>query len=365
MKVLYVGNYRDASGWGTVAEANMLAMHEAGIEVVARPISFGPQKTVHPVIESMEQKICKGSDICVQHCLPTHYYYNSKMKNIGFYCTETTDFYYSHWYKYINMMDMAWVMSEENVKSSKRSQVNIPIEVIPFSIDPSKYNRKNRTASIAELDQGFNFCFVGEWNNRKNLISLLKAFYSEFHPSEPVNLFVKLSSNMPSDRCLEEFNKLNDHVKSGLKIRKKYQNISVVCGQMNHDDYISVLSQCHTFVCPSYGEACCIPAVEAMALGLNVIYTNEIGLNQYVKAGISVLSREEYCFGMQSALPEIQTANESWMAIDQSHLRWTMRSCYEYYDHSDEARNKISQDTFDSFSHKAVGKIIKEKLSWI
>jgi len=271
MKVLYIGNYRDASGWGSVAEANMMAMKKAGIDVVARPISFGPQKDVSEEIKEMEQKPCSGSDFCVQHCLPKYYYYNSKIKNIGFYCTESFDFYYSKWYKYINMLDSAWVMSEQNKEASVRSGVSIPVNIIPFSIDTAKYSMNTKTASISELDGVFNFCFVGEWNNRKDLSSLLKAYYTEFHPSEPVNLFIKLSSNMSSDKCMEEFNKLDNFIKSGLKIRKKYQNISTVCGHLKHNDYVSILNQCHTFVCPSHGEACCIPALEAQALGLNLI----------------------------------------------------------------------------------------------
>lgn len=362
MKVLYIGNYRDASGWGSVAEANILAMNSVGIDVVARPISFGQQKPINPIIESLEKKECKGSTICIQHCLPSYYYYNRKMTNIGFYCVETTDFYPTKWHKYINLMDYAWVMSKQNKQASIKSYVSTPINVIPFSLNPSLYNRKNRTTSVSELEKGFNFCFVGDWNNRKNITALLKAFYTEFHTSEPVNLFIKLSSNMPSDKCMQEFNKLNDFVKSGLKIRNKYQNICVICGNMNHSDYISILSQCHVFICPSYGEACCIPAVEAAALGLKVIYTAEIGLEDYISNGISVPSTEDNCFGMQSALPEIQTANENWMNINLQHLRMAMRSSFEYYSDSEEEKDKISNDIFSRFSHEAVGKIIKESL---
>ena len=174
MKVLYIGNYKDASGWGAVAEANILAMNSVGIDVVPRPISFGQQKVVNPIIESLEKKSCGGSTICIQHCLPSYYYYNSKLKNIGFYCVETTDFYPSKWHKYINMMDYAWVMSRQNKEASIRSCVSIPTYVIPFSLNPRLYDRKNKTASISELEKGFNFCFVGDWNNRKNIMAYSK-----------------------------------------------------------------------------------------------------------------------------------------------------------------------------------------------
>jgi glycosyltransferase involved in cell wall biosynthesis len=364
MKVLYIGNYRDISGWGSVAESNILAMNSVGIDVVARPVSFGPQKPVNSIIEAMEAKPCAGADICIQHCLPKHYYYNSKIKNIGFYCVESFDFYYSKWHKYINMMDRAWVMCDQNREASIRSGVSIPIDVVHYSIDPNKYDANKKTAKISELDNTFNFCFVGEWNNRKDLSSLLRAFYTEFHPSEPVNLFIKLSSNMDSDKCMNEFNKLNDYIKSGLKVRKKYQNISVVCGHMKHEDYVSILNQCHSFVCSSHGEACCIPALEAQALGLNLIYTNETGVASYAgENSCGVASNIDDCFGMQQSLPEIQSSAETWSNIHISSLRWTMRSVYENRNYINDNKDKFSAQIKDKFSHKAVGKIILEKLN--
>jgi glycosyltransferase involved in cell wall biosynthesis len=364
MKVLYIGNYKDVGGWGSAAEANILAMHSVGIDVVPRAISFGPQRGTNPIIESLEKKQVTGASICIQHCLPKHYYYNSKIKNVGFYCVESQDFYFSKWHKYINLLDRAWVMCDQNKEASIRSQVSIPIDVVTYSIDPEKYNINKRTASISELENVFNFCFIGEWNNRKNLSALLRAFYTEFHPAEPVNLFIKLSSNMNSDHCMAEFNKLNEYIKSGLKIRKKYQNISVICGHMKNDDYISILNQCHTFVCSSHGEACCIPALEAQALGLNLIYTNNTGTATYAMSNsCGIQSSIDDCFGMQQALPEIQSSAEMWEDINVQSLRSTMRSVYENKDYLISNKEKLSKETKEKFSHQSVGKIIREILN--
>ena len=38
MKVLYVGCYRDGTGWGNAAIDYILSMDKAGIEVVPRPL---------------------------------------------------------------------------------------------------------------------------------------------------------------------------------------------------------------------------------------------------------------------------------------------------------------------------------------
>lgn len=356
MKVLYIGNYRDSSGWGAAAEANILAMNSAGIDVVVRPISFGKQKNPHPIITELEKKECKGVDICVQHVLPEHYYYNSKLKNIGFYCYETKNLEFSGWKPRLKMMDDLWVMSLEDADTADLNDLSA--SVVRFSIDPDKYNPLLRTGEIVELSSNqYNFVFVGDWNKRKDILSLLRAYYTEFHPSEPVGLLIKLTSS-DTNRCLQEFNKLNDYVRSGLKIRKNYQNISVVCGDMEFEHYTSILNQCHCFICPSHGESCCIPAVEAQALGLDVIATQGIGLETYLMHGFIVQSSTDDCFGMESSLPEIQTAKEQWRQINVSQLRVAMRSFYQ-----NEKWNKLekSQKYKEVFNHKYVG----EEIKWI
>lgn len=357
MKVLYIGNYRDASGWGAAAEANILALHSAGIDVVTRPVSFGNQKNPHPIIVELENKKCKGADICVQHVLPEHYYYNSKIKNIGFYCYETNSLEFSGWKPRLEMMDQLWVMSTEDEVTANSSGL-YNTELVKFSIDPNKYDPTMNVVDIKELAQNqYNFVFVGDWNKRKDLLSLLRAYYTEFHPSEPVGLLIKLSS-VDQKKCLEEFHKLNEYVKSGLKIRKNYQEISVICGDMQFDHYISALNQCDCFVCPSHGESCCIPAVEAQALGLSVIATQGIGLETYLMHGFIVQSTTDDCFGMESSLPEIQTAREQWKQINVSQLRMAMRSFYQ-----NESVNKIEQSKKykTEFSHQSIG----EELKWI
>ena len=40
MKVLYIGHYKDGTGWGDAATNNILALHKAGVDVVPRAISY-------------------------------------------------------------------------------------------------------------------------------------------------------------------------------------------------------------------------------------------------------------------------------------------------------------------------------------
>ena len=110
MKVLYIGNYRDGTGWGNAAINNILALDTAGIEVVPRAISFQEKCTDYPErIKLLEQNNELGCDVCIQHTLPHLYCASSHIKNIGFIECETDNFKDSNWQNYSNTMEEIWV----------------------------------------------------------------------------------------------------------------------------------------------------------------------------------------------------------------------------------------------------------------
>ena len=45
MKVLYIGNYNDGTGWGNACLNNILALDRAGVDVVPRAITFNNSDT--------------------------------------------------------------------------------------------------------------------------------------------------------------------------------------------------------------------------------------------------------------------------------------------------------------------------------
>ena len=92
----------------------------------------------------------------------------------------------------------------------------------------------------------FNFAFIGEFIERKNLQALIRAFHLEFDFQEPVNLLIKTSKvELPQ---IQDYIK---HVKSGLKIRSRYREEIIIAGRLEEKDYVSVLGQCHSFVMPA------------------------------------------------------------------------------------------------------------------
>lgn len=356
MKVLYIGHYRDGTGWGDAAKNNILALHAAGVEVVPRAISYNDTDSeLDETITELEKRSAEGCDICVQHTLPVNYVYDSNFKNIGYVATESSDFIDSKWHKNINMMDEIWVPSEYVKNSCIKSGVTIPIKIAPHCLNISEYTENKTNVKIQQLADTFNFCFIGEFSERKNLKALLRAFHAEFHPRENVNLYIKTSG-----LDVTKIENYCDSIKKGLKLRTSYKKNIVISGRIDKKDYISILSQCHCFVMPSKGEGFCIPALEAMSLGIPSIYTSGIAVEEFA-IGKSVKSRSEPCFGGMESLSNLYTAKSHWREIDVEDLQIKMRSAY-LAGLTDETKEKCKSKA-EEYSHENIGKLFKELLN--
>lgn len=366
MKVLYIANYRDGSGWANAALHNIMALDKAGVDVVPRAITFNRKNgIVPPKVALLEAQPSTGCDVCIQHTLPSLYVYNGSFKNICMYETETRSFDDTCWSSHINMMDEAWVPNAQMVQASVGSNVRIPIKIAPHCIDVSEYSNIDPTAAVTELKNTFNFCFVGDFIHRKNLESLLRAFHTEFHPSEPVNLFLKLSKHgCSADECLSLFQQTANAVKQNLKTRASYKPEVVLTGFLEKGHLLSVMSQCHCFVMPSFGEAWCIPALEAMALGMPVIYTAGTGMDYFCK-GFSVDSQPSPCFRGTDSLSDIYTSHTDWMTIDVRQLQYKMREAYNMYLDDKDSYLSLSKECVKrahEYDIEPVGQKLKELL---
>jgi len=362
MKVLYIGNYKDGTGWANACINNILALDAAGVDVVPRAITFNNSAGGCPQrILELEENLEVGCDICIQHTLPHLYSYDSKFKNIGFLATETSNFIESSWQHHANLMDQIWVPTQSCKDACIQSGVTKDVKIAPHSLDISKYDSAKyieKGSKIENLLNTFNFAFIGEFVERKNIQALAKAFHAEFEPDEPVNLYIKTSQ-----QGLEYIQNYFNQIKSGLKLRKHYKEEVVISGQLSKEDYISVLAQCHSFVMPSRGEGFCIPALEAMAIGIPVIYTEGTGMDDFC-SGSAVKSSEVPCFGAMSTMDYLYTSNEKWREVDVEDLMVSMREVFMKRNTeiaTEESRQALQKAR--KFSHKEVGLRLKEILN--
>ena len=373
MKVLYIGCYREGTGWGQAAIDYILAMDAAGIDVVPRAAKLNNRQPDLPKrILELESKDSSGSDVCIQHVLPHMMDYNSRFKkNIALYATETSNFSSSNWHRKINCMDEAWVINDQMALASIASGVKIPIKVVPHATDFSKFESGYKNLDIPNIQGNFVFYFIGELNKRKNLEAFVKAFHLEFHRHEPVSILIKSNRHgLSGDECALEIQNICNGVKEGLK---KYSNIEsykedlIITDFLPEKDMHRLHKTCNCFVMPSHGEAWCIPAFDAMGFGNTPICTNVGGMADFVgNAGSLVSGRWEPVFGMTDTFTDLFTAEENWYSVDINDLCRTMREVYTLYQESDPKYSKMKQQgllqAFE-YSHEMIGNKIKELLN--
>lgn len=365
MKTLVVGVYRDGTGWGQACTDYILALDGAGVDVVCRPVKLNSRTPELPRrILELEKKSSRGCDAVIQHVLPHQMDYNGRLFNIGLYASETGDFSTSSWARHLNTMDRCWVINRQMVEAARKSGVTVPIDVIPHAADVARFERSYQPLDcLVKYKDEFLFYTVGEFVRRKNFAALLKAFYLEFDPSEPVRLVLKTSrEGVAAPELKKQVEAFCVEVRKGLKLREHKPEI-VLTHDLSGEEVMGLHAACDCFVLPSYGEAWCIPAFDAMAMGKTPIVTRATGFLDYVsdREGWLVDYREEPVFGDLDTFADIHVGSESWASVDVYHLRRCMREAYVKESTRQEKSVNGTRRAYQ-FSYDAVGKTMREIL---
>lgn len=365
MKILYIGNYRDGTGYGQAAEDYILSLDSVGANVVCRPLKFNEVQYTPPKrILELEQKSAKNCDIVIQHTLPCHIEYNSNFNiNICLFAYETSNFIMSGWQNHLNLMDACIVINNQMKDACHKSNVKKPVYVVPHARDfylyTQTYEKLDFVVNNTNKDD-FIFYTIGEKSRRKNLAALLKAYFLEFDSHEDTSLIIK--TNKKEDESNDDIYKFIASIAAGLKVSR---NPKVVCinERLSNNAIMKLHNSCDVFVQPSYGEAWSIPAFDAMAFGKTPIVTNCTGYKEYIDENVGWLvdCKEEPVFGSDSDIKDLYHGCENWFSADVNDLRSKMREAYS----SKELRKLKAANALDrayEFSHEKVGLIFLEVL---
>ena len=369
MKVLYIGHFRESSGWGQAARDYLAAMDSVGIDVVPRTVKLGlPSPSMSNRFLELEKKTIEGCTICIQHVLPHLLDYNSSYKNIALFATETDSFKYSKWPSKINTMDEAWVINQDMIQTCINSGIKIPIKVVNHTRPLKIYNKEYPKLNIEPLKDTFSFYFIGDLIRRKNLTALVRAFHTEFGRNEPVSLVIKTSKfGASSQECTKIVMDMINKIKANLKLYKNlhdYKSEVIITDSLSENQIYQLHNTCDCMVVPSYGEAWCLPAHDALGFGNPVIGTNTGGLKDLIRSGSNGLlvdAAKDDVFGITDTFDDIFTAKEKWDVINTKELRRYMRNIYSmkglYNILSQNAKKSVEQ-----FSYEKIGNRIKELL---
>lgn len=369
-KVLYIGHYRETGGWARAARDYILALDACGVDVVCRAVKLGlPTENVPERILELENKSAYGCNICIQHVLPHHFVSGPFDKNIGLYATETHNFSRSGWQNYINLMDEAWVICNDSKRASENSGVKIPIKVVPHCVDISQYKQENFELDLRTQD--FIFLTVNEYNQRKNLASTIIAFHSEFDPSEPVNLCIKVNSFDFNNQALStQIHELCNRIKTDLRLYKNindYKKEIIITEHLPRNVLNALYTRSNCFVNSSYGEAFSYPTLDAIGYGKYPICTNTGGMKDMLSeyngyAGALVNAIESPVINVKNTFDNLFTGHDTWDYISIPELKRTMRLTYQNMQ-SNDFLNKVSlasQSVIENYSYEFIGHKMKE-----
>tara|TARA_Y100001938_G_C8093200_1_gene436393 strand:+ start:2725 stop:3894 length:1170 start_codon:yes stop_codon:yes gene_type:complete len=369
MKILYVGCYKDGTGWGNAAQGYILALDKSGVEIVPRFIKLNDREVDIPErIKELERNDSKNCDVVIQHVLPHHSYFRGEFdKNISLYVTETSNCNSSLWPEKINLMDEAWVPNTYMAsEQAKNSNIFTPHHVVPHAFDMTKYQKEYEPLEIPQIQDTFVFYYIGENTKRKNISAILKAFHLEFRKHEPVSLVIKSHSpGLSEHESFQSLQNLCEAVKRGLKLYKNssdYKKEIFICDYLTDDQIMRIHQTCNCHVSTSFGEAWSIPTFEAMAMGNTPICTDTGGPRDYLPGGGYLIdSSQEPCFGVMDTFDYIYTGSESWDTPSIRHLRECMRDAFENKESREKMADEGIKKAYD-YSYANVGNTMKKIL---
>lgn len=371
MRLLYIGHYKENSGWSKAAIDLISAINTTDIDIVCRDIKLTDTKpSVPQEILDLEKKSLENIDVCIQHVLPHHLVGSSKFKkNIAYYVGESDSILYNPWIDSLKAMDEIWVPNNTAVNNMIQDGFD-NVKFVPHAFNLSKYsNKSTKTINFNQDNYKYKFYYIADLNDRKNIESVIRCFHSEFASHEPVSLVLKVKKyGIHEDDLQKHMINVCTKIKENMRIYKNiedYHKEIIIAGNTD-DEFIQVLhNSCNCLINTTHGEGWSIPAFEAMCYGNTPICCNEGGPKEFIdfsdkNTGTLINGVMTVCNHNDPAFPNIFTGREHWFTPDEKEIKKAMRF---YYDNDKNIDRSAGLKHAEKFSYENVGMVIKELLN--
>ncbi len=291
--IVYIGQFKDASGYGNAARGYLFLLDKKldkslyNLNIIS--LNFEKQEYISVEDKNLLDKyellnpleFCKNNKYTlIVHGLPNYCEINliknllnnkNCEKKINFVAWET-DNIPKQWKKIYedDVYDELVVFSKWNKEIFSKSFIK-PIHIIPHVIlDFYDLNKKNNNK--------FNIFSMSQWSNRKGFDILLKAYYQEFFNNEDVELFIKTYRNETMSGIEESKEReiiINDITKIKNSIRD-YGNlpkckVSLKTGFVDKKEIKSYYEKADVYCSPSRGEGFGMTIAQAALSGIPCI----------------------------------------------------------------------------------------------
>ena len=292
-KILYIGPVRDFSGYATAARGYIRALHEAGADLVVRPVRYdqsdpgtGYQAT------DLERELLKRDtqdvDIVIQHLTPNEMRPVEGKVNIAVVAWETTRIP-KYWVDKLNQFDQVITFCQASVDAFQDCGVTVPIAKIPHTFDISSYSLDGIDPVVAPSDptilsKRFVFYNISQFSTKKGIDVMLRAYYGAFHDKgEEVILILKTYVSMTGRKDEEEkLKQYLQNVKTGMRLPMGgYPPVMLITKTLTDEKIKKLHATGDCYVCPSRGEGWCIPAFDALTYGNKLVTTLWGGMGEF------------------------------------------------------------------------------------
>lgn len=371
MKTLFIGHYKEGSGWSQATINSILAAQSVGLDLVCRNIKLtnysGP---IDNTVLELEKKNIQNIDCCIQNVLPHHIVGTQKFKkNIAYFVGESNTLKYNSWLTYLKLVDEIWVPNHSLKTALVNDGIsNSKVTVIPYAFDLNKYSGTQSRINFVNDNYKFKFYYIGDLNDRKNIESIIRCFYSEFDSFEPVALVLKVKKFGINDADLHKYmNNLCASIKKQLRIYNDpsmYSKEIIIPSELTNEEINILHSSCDCFISPSRGEGWSIPAFDAMCFGKTPVCSNEGGPKEFINpqdksTGSLIDGVYSVCDHSDPAFPDIFTGKEEWFTPSESEIKKTMRY---YYENRETIDRSAGLKNASRFSYQSVGNLMKDAI---
>lgn len=354
MNILFIGQFRiNGDGWTEASKSIARSFATQDCNLVLRNINMAnqpPNPLDNDLIPFYNKKL-SHYDVVIQKVLPNLLTYDARFKqNIAIEVFET-EFPKTHpWINRFKLMDKLFVGSLEEKRwvSNYHNKVYNIGEAIDTTITEKKYQPIH---PIFEQNL-FKFYCINSASERKNLNTLITAYFRAFTSNDNVVLILKTAN------INEEINRIKNSLRLHFNANR-YPPIVLINNHLTDDQLNSIHAYCDCFVTPSKGESFSRTAATALIFGNPVISTDKIGITDYLyeDMGWLVPSIKTYVNCYNPPMAEIYRGNEQWYEIKESALIDAMQEAYLDKELFKYKKQVIKNSSIkDALSYKTIGK---------
>ena len=294
-KILYIGPIRDFSGYATAARGYIRALHEAGADLVLRPVRYdqadpGTNYKVTDLERELLKRDLNNVDVVIQHMTPNEMRVAPGKINIAVVAWETTRIP-AYWVEKLNQFDAVITFCDASVTAFRDCGVEVPIHKVPHTFDIASYSLEGvepitAPSSPDVFKDRFVFYNISQFAAKKGVDLLLRSYYGAFHGrGDDVMLILKTYVNMTARA--NEREKLQQYIQSvkiGMRLPMEgYPPVTLIVKTLTDAQIKKIHATGDAYVCSSRGEGWCIPAFEALTYGKKLITTLWGGMGEFAK----------------------------------------------------------------------------------